>query len=180
MSIYDISITSIDGRETTLGEYRGKVLLVVNVASKCGFTPQYAELEDLYRRFKDRGFAVLGFPCNQFAGQEPGDEAEIAKFCSTNFDVSFPMFSKIDVNGPRTHPLFKFLEKSKKGLLGSISIKWNFTKFLVSAQGEVLARYSPLAKPSSIALDVEQLIEQSAQSEPGSGSASLHPTASSN
>ena len=131
MNLYDIKVKTIDGAGQSLSAYRGKAMLIVNVASKCGFTPQYTGLEGLYREFKDRGFVVLGFPCNQFGSQEPGIEAEIASFCSTRYDVTFPMFAKIDVNGPAAHPLYRLLKSSRKGLLGTESIKWNFTKFLV-------------------------------------------------
>src|SRR6187455_1502974 len=130
-SLYDIGVKSISGETQSLGAYRGRTLLIVNVASQCGYTPQYAGLERLYRDFKDRGFAVLGFPCNQFGSQEPGTDADIVTFCSTQYDVTFPMFAKVDVNGPAAHPLFRLLKASRKGLLGTESIKWNFTKFLV-------------------------------------------------
>ncbi len=134
-TVYDFSAQTIDGKTRKLADYQGKVLLVVNTASKCGFTPQYKGLESVYEKFKDRGFAVLGFPCNQFGAQEPGPESEIAEFCEMNYGVSFPMFAKVDVNGDDAHPLFKHLTSAKKGLLGSEAIKWNFTKFLVGAPG---------------------------------------------
>jgi glutathione peroxidase len=134
------------------------VLLIVNTASKCGFTPQYAGLEALYRKYKDRGFVVLGFPCNQFGGQEPGDAAEIANFCSTAYDVSFPMMSKIEVNGPKAHPLYAFLKEEKKGLLGSQAIKWNFTKFLVDREGRVVSRLAPTDKPEALDAAIEALL----------------------
>jgi glutathione peroxidase len=134
------------------------VLLIVNTASKCGFTPQYEGLEALYRKHRDRGFAVLGFPCNQFGAQEPGDAAEIASFCSLTYDVSFPMFAKIDVNGPAAHPLYGFLKKEKKGLLGSEGIKWNFTKFLVDRSGAVVDRFAPTTKPEALETAVEALL----------------------
>jgi len=156
--IYDIAVRTIDGRDITLSEYRGKVLLIVNTASKCGFTPQYAGLEQLYKRYKDRGFVVLGFPCNQFAGQEPGSEAEIASFCSLNYGVTFPMFAKIDVNGPNRHPLYRHLISRKPGLLGSGSIKWNFTKFLVDREGRVVKRFGPAVKPEKIEADIRGLL----------------------
>jgi glutathione peroxidase len=134
------------------------VLLVVNTASKCGFTPQYKGLEEIYRRFKDRGFAVLGFPCNQFGAQEPGPESEIAEFCEMNYGVTFPMFAKVDVNGDGAHPLFKHLTRAKKGLLGSEAIKWNFTKFLVGKDGQVIERYAPTTAPEAIVKDIEQAL----------------------
>ncbi len=158
MSIYDFQVKSIDGNSQSLETYRGQVLLIVNVASQCGFTPQYTGLESLYRQYKDHGFAVLGFPCNQFGHQEPGDEAEIKNFCSTKYDVSFPLFAKIDVNGAGAHPLYQFLKGEKKGLLGSLAIKWNFTKFLIDREGEVVNRYAPTTTPAAIAKDVEPLL----------------------
>jgi glutathione peroxidase len=139
--IYDISVTTIDGATRTMETYRGKTLLVVNVASQCGFTPQHAGLEALYRKYQDRGFVVLGFPCNQFGGQEPGTEADIAAFCSTTYGVTFPLFAKVNVNGTGTHPLFALLKSAGPGALGTEAIKWNFTKFLVSGSGDVLRRY---------------------------------------
>lgn len=144
------ALKTIDGRETTLGEWAGKLLLIVNTASKCGFTPQYAGLEALHARYQDKGFAVLGFPCNQFGAQEPGDEAEIAIFCSTKFDVDFPMFAKVDVNGDTAHPLWKDLKKAAPGLLGSEAVKWNFTKFLVGRDGQVIERFAPTTTPESL------------------------------
>ena len=158
MSIYDIEVTTIDGRPQKMEAYRGKTLLIVNVASECGFTPQYQGLQALHERFQGQGFAVLGFPCNQFGHQEPGDEAQIQVFCSRNYAITFPMFSKIEVNGSGAHPLYQYLKSEKKGLLGSASIKWNFTKFLVSAEGEVLKRYAPSDTPESIARDVAQAL----------------------
>lgn len=154
-SVHDFSARDIDGSERSLSEWRGKTLLIVNVASKCGFTPQYAGLEKLWRDDRDRGLVVLGFPCDQFGHQEPGDEAEIKQFCSTTYDVSFPMFAKIDVNGEHTHPLYQWLKKEAKGLLGSESIKWNFTKFLVDAQGKVVKRYAPNDAPEKIEKDLK-------------------------
>jgi len=150
MSIHDISATRLDGSSASLAEYRGKVLLIVNVASRCGFTPQYAGLEALYRKYRDRGFEVLGFPCNQFGAQEPGSEAEIGAFCSSTYDVTFPLFAKVDVNGADAHPLFQHLKNAKPGILGTEAIKWNFTKFLVDRQGEVLERYAPKDTPESL------------------------------
>ena len=153
-SIYDFSAKTIDGAEQKLGAYRGKTMLIVNVASKCGFTPQYEGLEALYRKFKPKGLVVLGFPCDQFGHQEPGDEAEIRNFCSLNYDVSFPMFAKIDVNGTHTHPLYKYLKHEAKGLLGSEAIKWNFTKFLIDKDGTVVKRYAPADTPQGIEKEV--------------------------
>jgi glutathione peroxidase len=135
-SVYDFKAKTIDGKDQSLGEYKGKVMLVVNTASKCGFTPQYKGLEELYRQYKDKGLVVLGFPCDQFGHQEPGDENEIKNFCSLTYDVSFPLFSKIEVNGPNAHPLYKHLKGEKPGVLGSEAIKWNFTKFLVDKSGK--------------------------------------------
>ena len=157
MSMYEFSAVSIDGDEQPLAEYEGKVVLIVNTASKCGFTPQYKGLEALYRDLKDQGFAVLGFPCDQFGHQEPGDENEIKNFCSLTYDVSFPMYAKIEVNGEGAHPLYQFLKSEKKGMLTS-AIKWNFTKFLVNRQGEVVARYAPTDKPESLRADIEKLL----------------------
>ncbi len=153
-NIYDIDVTRIDGTQQTLAAYRGQVLLIVNVASKCGFTPQYEGLEALYRKHHGRGFSVLGFPCDQFGHQEPGSEAEIAAFCSTTYDVTFPMFSKIDVNGPNTHPLYQLLKAEQSGLLGTEAIKWNFTKFLVARRGRVVRRYAPADAPAALEGDV--------------------------
>jgi glutathione peroxidase len=157
-NIYDFPVTTIDGQSQTLESYRNQVLLIVNVASKCGFTPQYSGLESLYRQYKDKGFAILGFPCDQFGNQEPGSEAEIKQFCSLKYEVSFPMFSKIEVNGANEHPLYKFLKSEKKGLLGSEAVKWNFTKFLVDQNGKVVKRYAPTDTPESIAKDVAPLL----------------------
>jgi glutathione peroxidase len=156
--VHGFTVTTIDGRRRSLADYRGQVLLIVNVASRCGFTPQYAGLEALYRRFKGRGFAVLGFPCDQFGHQEPGDEAEIRQFCSLNYDVTFPLFAKIEVNGPGADPLWAHLKRAKTGLLGSTAIKWNFTKFLVGRDGEVLRRYAPADTPEQIGRDLEPLL----------------------
>ena len=157
-SIYDFSAKTLDGREISLGDYQGKVLLIVNTASKCGFTPQYEGLESLHKQYGARGLAVLGFPCNQFGAQEPGDEAEIANFCSLTYDVSFPMFAKVDVNGDNTHPLFQYLKAAKPGLLGTEGIKWNFTKFLVDRNGEVVERYAPATKPAELEKTIEGLL----------------------
>ena len=155
--LYDIPLTRIDGSLTKLGEYRNNVMLIVNTASRCGFTPQYAGLEALYRKYKDHGLVVLGFPCNQFGAQEPGDETQIATFCERNYSVSFPMFAKVDVNGSNAHPLFVALKKRAKGVLGSEAIKWNFTKFLIDRNGEVLERYAPATAVESIAPIVAEL-----------------------
>jgi glutathione peroxidase len=157
-NVYDFKAKDIDGKERSLADYRGKALLIVNVASKCGFTPQYTGLEALHRKLADRGFAVLGFPCDQFGHQEPGDEAEIRNFCSLNYDVSFPLFAKIDVNGANAHPLYQHLKKEAKGVLGSEGIKWNFTKFLVDRDGKVVRRYAPTDKPESLEKDVAKLL----------------------
>jgi len=157
-SIYDFSATTIDDKEQSLSAYRGKTLLIVNVASKCGFTPQYEGLEKLYRDDRERGLVVLGFPCDQFGHQEPGDADEIRNFCSLNYDVTFPMFAKIEVNGASTHPLYKFLKKEAKGLLGSEAIKWNFTKFLVDKDGKVVRRYAPTDTPANIGKDIEAML----------------------
>jgi glutathione peroxidase len=157
-SLYDIDVQTIGGATQSLGAYRGKTLLVVNVASQCGFTPQYEGLEALFRKYKDQGFVVLGFPCNQFGRQEPGTEAEIQRFCTSSYDVTFPLFAKIDVNGPAAHPLYERLKSSRPGLLGTEAIKWNFTKFLVNAQGEVVARYAPSDTPEKIERDVAKLL----------------------
>ncbi len=154
-TISDFSARDIDGIEQPLSQYAGKVLLVINVASKCGFTPQYTGLEKLWRDYRDQGLVVLGFPCDQFGHQEPGDEAEIRNFCSLNYDVSFPMFAKIDVNGDGAHPLWKWLKQEKSGLLGISAIKWNFSKFLVGRDGKVIKRYAPTDTPESLAGDIE-------------------------
>jgi len=151
---YDFTARDIDGTEQPLSAWRGKTMLVVNVASKCGFTPQYKGLEELWRSHRDSGVVVLGFPCDQFGHQEPGDEAEIKNFCSTNYDVTFPMFAKIEVNGDNAHPLYKWMKKEAKGLLGTEAIKWNFTKFLIDAEGNVLKRYAPNDTPEKIGKDL--------------------------
>jgi len=157
-TIYEFSAKTLDGQEKPLADYAGKVLLVVNTASNCGFTPQYRGLESLYRKYHSQGFAVLGFPCNQFGAQEPGDAPEIAEFCSRHYDVTFPMFEKIDVNGEGAHPLYRFLKNGAKGILGSGAIKWNFTKFLVNRRGEVAARFSPAAAPADLEKHIENLL----------------------
>lgn len=157
-TIADFTVTTNRGEELDLAEKKGKVLLVVNTASKCGFTPQYDGLEKLFQDFKDRDFEVLGFPCNQFGAQEPGSGDEIAEFCKVNFGVTFPLMEKVDVNGPDASPLFDWMKKEKKGLMGSTSIKWNFTKFLIDREGNVVKRYGPQDSPASIAKDVEKLL----------------------
>jgi glutathione peroxidase len=153
--LYDFEVRTIDGSSESLEDYRGDVVLVVNVASRCGYTPQYAGLQQLYEKYPDRGFVVLGFPCNQFGDQEPGSEAEISEFCSLTYGVTFPMFAKVDVNGPDAHPLYRWLQSEKSGLLGK-RIKWNFTKFLVSREGAVVQRYGSTTTPDQIAGDIEQ------------------------
>jgi len=153
--VYAFEAAGLDGGRTPLSEYRGKVLLVVNTASKCGFTPQYEGLEALWRKHRDEGFVVLGFPCNQFGAQEPGDAGEIASFCSLNYDVTFPMMAKIDVNGSAAHPLWAWLKSQKKGLLGSQAIKWNFTKFLVGRDGRVIGRFPPTTPPQALESAIE-------------------------
>ncbi len=156
--LYGIEVTTIDGKTTTLAEHRGKVLLIVNTASQCGFTPQYEGLEELWRKHKDQGLVVLGFPCDQFGNQEPGGEEEIAAFCQKNYGVSFPMHAKIEVNGEGAHPLFALLKREAKGILGSEGIKWNFTKFLVDRDGAVVDRYAPTTTPASMAGKIEELL----------------------
>lgn len=158
MDIYDYHVRTIDGQNKLLGDYKGKVLLIVNTASKCGFTPQYQELETLYRQYKEQGLVVLAFPCNQFGHQEPGSEQEIQNFCSSNYDISFPLFAKIEVNGEDAHPLYQHLKNEQPGLLGSKRIKWNFTKFLVDKTGQVVRRYAPLDQPKALVGDIEQLL----------------------
>ena len=160
MDVFDFNATLLDGTPIDLSRYRGKVLLIVNTASECGFTPQYQGLEQVYRQFRERGVEVLGFPCNQFRGQEPLDEAGIGAFCERNYGVSFPMFAKIDVNGPAVHPLYRHLKREAPGLLGTQSIKWNFTKFLVAPDGSVVKRYAPKTTPEQIAGDIAQLLGQ--------------------
>ena len=151
----DLALTTIDGKAAALADFDGEALLIVNVASKCGFTPQYAGLEELHRRFRSRGFSVLGFPCDQFGHQEPGDEQAIQKFCTDNYDVTFPMFAKTEVNGSNAHPLFKALKQAAPGLLGTQAIKWNFTKFLVERNRNVVRRYAPTDKPENLAAAIE-------------------------
>jgi glutathione peroxidase len=158
VDVYGFTVRTIDGTERSLTEYRQQVMLIVNVASKCGFTPQYAGLQSLYRKFHQRGFSVLGFPCDQFGQQEPGDEDEIKRFCTQTYDVTFPMFAKIEVNGAHTHPLYQYLKQQQPGILRSQAIKWNFTKFLIDRQGLVLRRYGSVDKPESIEPDVAALL----------------------
>jgi glutathione peroxidase len=160
-TVYPFSAPLLDGRGQSLAEFEGRVLLIVNTASKCGFTPQLAGLEELYRTFKDRGFTVLGFPSNQFGAQEPGTEAEIGAFCEKNYGVSFPLFAKIDVNGPHAHPLYGFLKRSRPGVLSFLfggGIQWNFTKFLIDRRGRVVGRYAPSTKPKALAGPIEKLL----------------------
>jgi glutathione peroxidase len=157
-SVHDFTAKSLSGEDVSIADYRGKVLLIVNTASKCGFTPQYAGLEKLHEELSPRGFAVLGFPCNQFGQQEPGDAQEIQKFCSLSYNVTFPMFAKIDVNGANAHPLYEFLKSEKSGLLGIEAIKWNFSKFLVDQEGRVVERYAPTTTPASLKGDIEALL----------------------
>jgi glutathione peroxidase len=158
-ALSEVSVTTIDGQTRKLASFLGKATVVVNVASKCGFTPQYAGLESLYNQFKDRGLMVLGFPCNQFGQQEPGDAQEIKNFCSLTYEVDFPLFEKIDVNGPNAHPLYRALKAAAPGLLGSERVKWNFTKFLIDARGRVVRRYSPTTKPEKLAAEITALLE---------------------
>lgn len=158
MSIYDFTATAINGQSINLSDYRDKVMLIVNTASKCGFTPQFQGLELLYSELQDQGLAILGFPCNQFGNQDPGNDGQIEEFCQLNYGVSFPMFSKIDVNGDDAHPLYQYLKDEAKGLLGSRTIKWNFTKFLVDSYGKVVKRYAPTDKPEAIKKDIQKLL----------------------
>ncbi len=157
-ALYDIKVKTIDGQETSLKDYAGKVLLIVNTASGCGYTPQYKGLESLYKKYRDKNFAVLAFPCNQFLAQEKGDEQAIKSFCELNFGVSFPLFAKIDVNGSEAHPLYRYLTDAKPGLLGIKAIKWNFTKFLVDKKGQVVERYAPRVEPEEIEADLLKLL----------------------
>ena len=157
-SVHAFKARTIAGEEISLDQFKGKVLLIVNTASECGFTPQYAGLEALHKKYRERGFAVLGFPCNQFGQQEPGTEAEIQAFCQQNYGVTFPMFAKVDVNGDRAHPLFDYLKKALPGILGTEPLKWNFTKFLVDKNGKPIERFAPATKPESIEKAVEKLL----------------------
>jgi glutathione peroxidase len=162
MNVFDFMARDLSGAERSLAEWRGQVLLLVNVASECGFTPQYAGLEKLYRTYKDAGFAVLGFPCDQFGHQEPGNEKAIAAFCSDNYDVTFPMFAKIEVNGPGTHALYRHLKSARRGIAGTAAVKWNFTKFLVDRRGEVVQRFAPSTTPGQIEGSIVPLLEGTA------------------
>lgn len=157
-TVFDFTAQDIAGKDVDLSQYQGKVLLIVNTASKCGFTPQYKGLQALFEKYRERGLEVLGFPCNQFGHQEPGDEAAISEFCELNFGVDFPLFGKIDVNGDKAHPLYQHLKEEAPGLLGSKAVKWNFTKFLVNRDGQVVKRYAPTDKPESLAKDIEKLL----------------------
>ncbi|MBN9532353.1 MAG: glutathione peroxidase [Alphaproteobacteria bacterium] len=158
MTVYDFTAKNLAGQDVPLSDFRGQVLLIVNTASKCGFTPQYAGLEGLYEKLHPQGLTILGFPCNQFGAQEPGNESEIGAFCQKNYGVSFPMFAKIDVNGAAAHPLYQYLKKDRKGLLGTEAIKWNFTKFLIGRDGEPVARYAPQTKPEDLEEPVRKLL----------------------
>lgn len=158
MSVYPFKAKTIDGKEMPLSDYQGKALLIVNVASRCGFTPQYEGLEKLYEKYQAQGLEVLGFPCNQFGSQEPGTEAEIKSFCDLNYGVKFPLFAKIDVNGEKAHPLYRYLTHDKPGILGTEAIKWNFTKFLIDRRGEVMRRYAPIVRPAALAREIERLL----------------------
>ncbi len=158
-TIYDFSAEKLEGGTQALSDYAGKVVLIVNTASKCGFTPQFEGLEKVYEKYKDQGFVVLGFPCNQFASQDPGSNTDIGEFCQRNYGVSFPMFAKIDVNGSDAHPLYKYLTKEAKGLLGTEAVKWNFTKFLVGRDGNVIDRYATATKPEAMVKDIEKALK---------------------
>jgi len=160
MNFYDLSAVTNLGFNKKMSDYEGKVILVVNTASKCGFTPQYDDLEKLYEKYKDQGFEILAFPCNQFGNQEPGNNEEIKSFCTLNYNITFPIFDKVDVNGDNTHPVYKYLKSQSKGILNSEDIKWNFTKFLINKKGEVVKRYAPIKKPLDISKDIEKLIKE--------------------
>jgi glutathione peroxidase len=162
MTLYDIPFSTASGETTTLAEYRGKVIVIVNVASKCGFTPQYAGLEELYQKYRDQGLVIVGFPCNQFLWQEPGDNAGIQQFCSLKYNVTFPVHAKILVNGPGTHPLYQKLKAEQPGTLGTQRVKWNFTKFLVDRSGKVVARYGPTTTPAALEAPIQALLQQTA------------------
>ena len=157
-SIYDIDVTAIDGAKKKMSDYKGKTLVIVNVASQCGFTPQYEGLEKLYKNYAEKGLVVLGFPCNQFGSQEPSSEGEIKTFCETSFGVTFPMFAKVEVNGDNAHPLFQYLKEKQKGILGTEGIKWNFTKFLVDKNGQVVERFAPQTAPLALSENIEKII----------------------
>lgn len=158
MTVYEFEVKKINGETISLSEYKGDVLLIVNTASNCGFTPQYKQLQELYEQYKEKGFTVLGFPCNQFMNQEPGTEADIQSFCELNFGVTFPLFSKVDVNGKNAHPLFQYVTEEAPGVLGVKAVKWNFTKFLVNRRGEVVGRYAPNINPKEMVQDIEKLL----------------------
>ncbi|KAB2953444.1 glutathione peroxidase [Heliorestis acidaminivorans] len=158
MSIYDFTVNKITGEEESLAEYKGKVILIVNTASNCGFTPQYKGLQRLYELYKDQGFVILGFPSNQFMNQEPASNDEIMSFCELNFGVTFPLYAKIDVNGPEAHPLYQYLTQNKPGLLGSTAIKWNFTKFLIDRNGKIVERFAPTVTPEQIEAKIQALL----------------------
>jgi len=158
MGLYDLTAETLDGESQSFRDYAGQVLLIVNVASHCGFTPQYIGLEALWQRYRDRGFTVLGFPCNQFGAQEPGDAAQIREFCSSRYPITFPLFAKIEVNGPNTHPVYAYLKAAAPGILGSQAIKWNFTKFLLDRQGHFIQRFGSVDTPKSLAADIEALL----------------------
>ncbi|MFT4021563.1 MAG: glutathione peroxidase [Acinetobacter sp.] len=160
--LYQFEVERLNGQIQSLADYEGQVLLIVNTASKCGFTPQFAGLEKLYQKYKDQGFSVLGFPCNQFGGQDPASNSEIGTFCQRNYGVSFPMFAKLDVKGPEAHVLFRYLTREAKGILGSSNIKWNFTKFLIARDGTVINRYAPTTKPENLEQDIEQALQVTA------------------
>jgi glutathione peroxidase len=157
-SVHDFKVKSIDGADVSMEQFKGKTLLIVNVASKCGFTPQYTELEEIYRTYKDQGLEILAFPCNQFGAQEPGNAEEIKNFCSLTYDVSFPLFSKVDVNGDDEAPIYKFLKESLPGILGTKAVKWNFTKFLVDKNGKPVARFAPNDKPKDLVKDIVKIL----------------------
>ncbi|MFV0556005.1 MAG: glutathione peroxidase [Lactovum sp.] len=161
MSFYEYKAKKINGQEVSMSDYKGKVVLIVNTASKCGLTPQFEGLEKLYKEYHEQGLEILGFPCNQFAAQDPGSHSEIEEFCQLNYGVTFTMFEKIDVNGGQTHPLYKFLKKKKSGLLSSSTIKWNFTKFLIDREGQVSQRFSPKSEPEEMREDIEKLLKMS-------------------
>ena len=159
--VYEFKVKKADGSEQSLKDFEGKVLLIVNVASKCGFTPQYTGLQSLYEKYREKGLEIIGFPCNQFGGQEPGSDSEIQSFCSLNYGVSFPVMAKVDVNGENASPLYQYLKKEAKGILGTEAIKWNFTKFLISKNGKVVSRFAPTDTPSSLESEIEKLLAQS-------------------
>ncbi|PHG67822.1 glutathione peroxidase [Bacillus toyonensis] len=158
MTVYDFSAKTITGEDKSLKDYKGKALLIVNVASKCGFTPQYKGLQEVYDKYKDQGLEILGFPCNQFGGQEPGTEADITSFCELNYGVNFPMFAKVDVKGDKAHPLYTYMTEQAPGLLGMKAVKWNFTKFLIGKEGKVVGRFAPQTKPVDLEVEIEKVL----------------------